>query len=237
MYEPRFYREWADPGLVSFTLKDGETDILVSATKNLEEKTLSSTRRYRQDIKNYIKKNPEFRTSLKPLPYDENAPDIIKSMIAASGKCGVGPMAGVAGAINDFVGRELLEFTEELILENGGDIFIQTLKERSVSLYAGSSPLSGKVSIKIKPQKNPVAICTSSGTVGHSLSFGKADACSIVAENGALSDACATAACNMVKDESTINEALNFAKSIEGITGAVVIYREKLGTIGNIELI
>ena len=237
MYEPRFYREWADPHLVNFTVRDEETDILISAKKNLEKVSRAAVARYRQDIKRYIEKNPEFKTSLTPLAPDTKAPEIVESMCAASRKCGVGPMASVAGAINDFLGKDLLQFTDEIIMENGGDLFIRTLEARNVSIYAGNSVLNGKIKIRIKPKDTPLAICTSSGTFGHSLSFGKADAVSVVSKRGALADACATAACNMVKDANSIEEALNFAKTIEGVMGAVVIYGEKLGTIGEIELI
>ena len=237
MYESRFYREWADPKLVNFTVRDGETDILISAGKNLVEKALVAVRRCRQDIKSYITKNPEFKTNLASMAHDPEAPEIIQSMLEGSGKARVGPMASVAGAINDFLGRELLRFTDEVILENGGDLFIRTLKMRNVSVYAGTSILSGKIKIRIKPKDTPLAVCTSSGTVGHSFSFGKADAVSVVSENGALADACATAACNMVKGADSVEKALNFAKTIEGVIGVVVIYKDKLGSIGNIELV
>lgn len=221
--------------MVDFTAKDNETDILISAEKKLKKEAENFISRHRTDIIKYIKTNPDFGTSLKPLPIDGNAPRIVKSMSRAARLVGVGPMAAVAGAISEFTGKSLLEFTNQIILENGGDIFIKTHKERKIGIYAGTSPLSGKISIRIKPESTPLGICTSSGTVGHSLSFGKADAVCITSHDTALADTCATATANRVKSEKDIESALNFAKSIEGIIGAVVIYGNKVGVKGDIE--
>ena len=232
----RFYRGWVTSDLANFTAKDKETDISISADKNLKNEAETFIRKYRSEIINYIKKKPEFEKSLTPLPFDDSAPEIVKSMLTAGDKTGVGPMAAVAGAISEFVGRGLLKFTKEVILENGGDIFIKTDKVRRIGIYAGTSSLSGKIAIMIKPELTPLGLCTSSGTVGHSLSFGKADAVCVLAGEAPLADATATATCNRVKTERDIGGALNFAKNIEGILGCMVIYRGRMGSIGNIEI-
>lgn len=235
MKQARFYRDWVNSDLLSFTVRDRETDILISAEKNLKGEAEKLIRRYRTDIIDYIKRNPKFETSLKPLPPDDNAAGIVKAMLKAGALAGVGPMAAVAGAISEFVGKDLLKFTNQVILENGGDIFIKTDKERKIGIYAGTSSLSKKIAIKIKPGL-PCGICTSSGTVGHSLSFGKADAVILVARDAIIADAAATATCNRVKTGGDIKAALNFAKNIEGVIGAMVIYRERIGSIGDIEI-
>ncbi len=237
MNQSRFYRSWAETGLINFTVREEETDIFISAEKNLKSKVEALVRRYRRDISDYVKLNPGFRESLEPLPPDENAAEIVKAMLASTRAAGVGPMAAVAGAISGFVGKGLLEYSNQVILENGGDIFIKTDRERNIGIYAGDSVLSGKVAIKIRPGATPAGISTSSGTVGHSLSFGKADAVTVISADASLADASATAACNRVKTASDIKAALDFAKSIEGVKGCVVIYRDKIGSIGEIELI
>jgi ApbE superfamily uncharacterized protein (UPF0280 family) len=191
--------------------------------------------RHRNDIIKYIKKHPGFGASLKPLPPDVKAPAIVKAMLKAGLLAGVGPMAAVAGAISEFTGKDLLQFTGQVILENGGDIFIKTDRERKIGVYAGKSSLSKKIAIKIPPGPSR-GICTSSGTIGHSLSFGKADAVVLVAGDAILADAAATATCNKVKTGADIEDALNFAKNIEGVIGVMVIYKDKVGTIGNIEI-
>ena len=234
---PRFYRDWISSGLVNFSVKEGETDIFISAEKDLKDEAGRFIRSLRKEIEDYIRKNPGFKTSLKPLPPDNKAPGIIKSMLNAGRFAGVGPMASVAGAISQFAGNGLLEFTREVILENGGDIFLKRTKETKIGIFAGESPVTGKLSIRIKPESTPLGVCTSSGTVGHSLSFGIADSVTVLAKDAAVSDAAATAACNLVKSPADMEKALNFAKSIEGVTGCMVIYKEKIGSIGDIELI
>jgi ApbE superfamily uncharacterized protein (UPF0280 family) len=236
MNHNRFYRNWVSSDLVNFTVREEETDIFISAEKNLKKEARESIRARRTEIIDYIKDNPRFEKSLEPLSRDEKAPKIVQAMLCAAEATNVGPMAAVAGAVSEFVGKALLKFTKEIILENGGDIFIKTNIERKISVYAGESSLSGKIGIKIRPGSLPIGVCTSSGTVGHSLSFGKADAACVVARDTALADACATATCNKVKNADDIEAALNFAKSIEGIIGAVVIYGDRVGSIGDIEL-
>ncbi|MEW6040613.1 MAG: UPF0280 family protein, partial [Elusimicrobiota bacterium] len=176
-YTERFYRQWSkDTDLVSYTVSVKESDLFIRAEKDLTEKTLKLVKKYRSDIESFIAKNPLFLTSLSPLKIRNGAPPIVKEMAAATEKASVGPMASVAGAISEFVGRDLLKFSKEVIVENGGDIFIKTNKTRKIGIFAGNSPLTGKIAIEILPQKTPLGICTSAGTVGHSLSFGRADA-------------------------------------------------------------
>jgi ApbE superfamily uncharacterized protein (UPF0280 family) len=157
-------------------------------------------------------------------------------MIRASGLAGVGPMAAVAGAMAEFVSRDLLPFTDEIIVENGGDLYLVTAKERTVGIYAGSSPLSLKVGIRIAPEDSPLGICTSSGTVGPSLSFGKADAVCILSASAALADAAATAVGNLLREKKDVESGLDRAKSIEGVLGCLLILADRMGVWGNVKV-
>ncbi len=237
MHTNRFYRSWIDSDLAGFEVKVDQTDLFVLAEGNLQRQTRDAIIKYRIDIKDYIKTHPEFEKALKPIEFDEKAPEIIKRMMLASQKTNVGPMAAVAGAMAEFVGVELLKFSEEVIVENGGDIFIKSLKNRKFAIFAGNSPLSGKIAILVEAKKTPLGVCTSSAAIGHSLSFGKADAVSVLAKDSSLSDAAATAICNIVTSKDAIEKALNFSKTIEGIMGCVVIYGDKIGSVGEIELV
>ena len=173
----------------------------------------------------------------KPLPCPVHALSIIKDMCQAAQKCGVGPMAAVAGAIAQYVGQDLSKLSREIIVENGGDIYIKSNKERIIGVYAGDSPLSGKIGIRIEPEDCPLGVCTSSGKIGHSLSFGRADAVVIISKSAVLADAAATAIGNMVKKVEDIQRGVNTAKNIEGVSGVLVIMEDKLGAWGNIELV
>lgn len=238
MYEERKYRRlFKSDNLQHFNVQVNETDLWIGASRNLEKEATEAVNKYRKQIETYIKLYPEFQTSLKPLSPEPGAAPIIVKMCEATRKAGVGPMASVAGAINEFIANELLELTEDIIIENGGDLYIKTSVIRKVGIYAGTSPLSEIVALEVSPSMTPLSICTSSGTVGHSLSFGLADAAVITSRDSFLADAVATAMCNRVKSLDDIEKAVLFASEIEGVTGALVIIGDKLSAWGDIKLV
>ena len=173
---------------------------------------------------------------MEPISIAKDSPKIVKAMAAATAKVGVGPMAAVAGAIAEFVGEELLAYSPEVIIENGGDIYIKSLKKRTIGIYAGNSPLTGKIGLEIEAKDTPVGVCTSSGTVGHSLSFGKADAATVIARSATLADAAATALGNIVKTPEDVTKAIAFARNIEGIKGVVIIIGDRMGIWGGVKI-
>ena len=237
MYQPRTYRHWvSSPDLVSFSVAVAETDLRISATADLTEEARRLIIKYRDQLEGYIKEQPLFLSALKPLAAAKGAPSIVKEMVRAARRTGVGPMAAVAGAVAQYVGVELLKLSPELIVENGGDIFLSSKRERVVAIYAGGSPLSGKIGIKIKGVATPLGVCASSGTVGHSLSFGRADAVVAVAKSAILADAAATAIGNRVKTVADIAAGLEYAMGIDGLKGAVIILGEKFGAWGDVEI-
>jgi len=233
--EPRFYRFWGKGGgLFSFEAKAKETDLYIRASKNLKKEAIESIIRHRKPIEDFIRLNPEFEKTLAPYPICDDMAPIVKEMVLAAEKVGVGPMAAVAGAVAEFVGRDLLKFCEEVIVENGGDIFIKVKKTINVGIYAADSPFTQRLSLKILPKETPIGICTSSGTVGPSLSFGTSDATVALSKSASLADACATAIGNLIKDETDIQKALGYAKAIEGLYGVVIIKGKKMGAWGNV---
>jgi ApbE superfamily uncharacterized protein (UPF0280 family) len=238
MYEPRTYRHWIkDDELVSFTVVVKETDLFIRAASNLRQTALDSVKKHRALIERYIVLHPFFGTTFEPCPVDEDAPPVIKSMANAAQAAGVGPMAAVAGAIAEAVGRDLMLLSPEVIVENGGDIFMAVQDTRNVGIYAGKSPFTGKIALEISPDNTPLGICTSSGTVGHSVSFGAADAVLVLSHNTALADAAATAIGNNIKTAADIDAGLEQAKTIEGLTGTVIIKGDKIGLRGDIKLV
>jgi hypothetical protein len=237
MFEPRTYRHWIkDKDLISFNIVVKETDLYIRASTNLEKKAYKLVLKYRHALERYIRRHPAFLTSLEPLPVSDDASHIVIEMSAAAEKVGVGPMASVAGAIAEFVGNELLAFSPEIIIENGGDIYLKSLKKRIVGIYAGKLPLTGKIGLEIKGQDTPLGICTSSGTVGHSLSYGKADAVVVLSKSATLADAAATAIGNLIVQPSDIPNGLDFASGIEGLKGVVIIKGDQVGLWGEVKI-
>ncbi len=222
--------------LANFRVVVKETDLLVRADKPLETETKDLVLRYRIPLERYLEQHPEFVRAMVPWPRDQLAPPIVRTMIAASQKAGVGPMAGVAGAIAEYVGRDLLSYSKDVVVENGGDIFIKTGFPLVAAIFAGQSPWSNKIGVRIDSPKSPVAVCTSSGTLGHSLSLGRADAAVVISDSAALADAAATAIGNKVSSPHEIEAAIAFGQKIEGVLGIVVIVDSKIGFWGNVEL-
>ena len=239
MYKPRDYRKWtrADD-LVSFTVVEKETDLFIYADLDLKKEAIRTVSRLRRELEDYIRIDPDFFSSLEPLELKAGAPEIAGVMAEAAKKAGVGPMAAVAGAFSEFVGRELLKLSKQVIIENGGDIFIASLVPRTIGIYAGEgSPFTGRLAVRIEDSKNGLGVCTSSGTVSHSLSFGKTDATLIISDSAALADAAATAVGNAVNTREDIEKGIDVARSIDGVKGALVIVGDKMGTWGEITLV
>ena len=237
MYQPRAYRHWIkDRDLISFNIVVKETDLCVRASTNLKRKALKLVSKYRNTLEKYIERHPNFLTALEPLPVSESAPHIIKAMLVSANRVGIGPMAGVAGAIAEFVGTELLAFSPEIIVENGGDIYLKSLKKRLIGVYAGRSPLTGKIGLEINREDTPLGICTSSGTVGHSLSYGKADAIIVLSKSATLADAAATAIGNLIEQPADITRGIELAKRIEGLKGVIIIVGSNMGLWGEVKV-
>lgn len=237
-YEERTYRDWVKhDDLVTVRVVEEETDLLISGIIDLKKQAERSVSYYRNQIKDYISKDHKFSIALKPIDVAQDAPEIVKDMANASYMAGVGPMSAVAGAIAEFVAKDLTSLSDQLIIENGGDNFIKSSVRRIVGIYAGKSPFTGRLGIQIEPDQTPLGVCTSSGTVGHSLSFGRADAVIILSKWTALADAVATATGNIVKTEDDIKKGIDFARFIDGVEGAVIIVGSKIGIWGNINLV
>lgn len=237
-YISRTYRDKTDAdNLIKYEVIVEETNLLVLSSVDLKKEVDFLVRKYRKQIEEYILSYPEFKETLSPCSVLPSAPKIIKEMARAGERVGVGPMAAVAGAISEFVGKDLLKYTDEVIIENGGDIFLKVKKKRYCGIFAGESSLSDKFAIEILPQDTPCGICTSSGKVGPSLSFGCADAVVVVSKSTLLADACATAVGNIIKSKDDIEKGINFAKNIKGIKGTVIICDDKIGIWGDIKLI
>ena len=236
--EPRTYRTRMDrPGLTGFRVVVKETDLWVMAARDLSREVREVVIQERQQLEAYIAAHPGFLTTLAPWPPDPFAPMVVREMIEAGAAAGVGPMAAVAGALAARVGRRLASESPEVIVENGGDLYVAISQPATVALMAGPSPLSRRVGLRLDPDLSPLGVCTSSASVGHSLSFGRADAACILAPSAALADAAATALGNRVQGPDSIAPALAWAAALPDIVGAVVIVGDKLGAWGRVELV
>lgn len=236
-YEPRTYRDLSSGGdLIASRVVVRETDLLVRADRDVGDDAERLVREIRAELERFIDSWPVFQTSFVPVDVPDAAPEIVRRMTDAAGAAGVGPMAAVAGAMAEAVGRGLMPSSRTVIVENGGDIFLASPVARDVVLMAGSSPLSGKVSFRVGPEEMPLGVCTSAGTVGHSTSLGRADAATVFSSDTALADAVATALGNRVRAPEDIEAALDWALNVPGVMGAAVVIGESMGVRGAVTL-
>jgi ApbE superfamily uncharacterized protein (UPF0280 family) len=244
-YEPRLYRDvMGNERWRSFRVGFRETDLWVAVDaagygSDTERYTLDRILFYRSVLEEHIAEHPEFRDSLVPVMAPAGVHPMVRDMYDATQMAGTGPMSAVAGAIAHRICNDLLSHLDcsEVVVENGGDIFMKLTDPATISLFAGSSPLSDKIALMIKPEETPLSVCCSSGTVGHSLSFGMADACMIACHSGAQADAYATAFCNEVKNSDQVQQVTEMALQKTDIISVVIIAGDKAGLGGSIEII
>jgi len=220
-----------------------ETDLWIgvdhgSFHKEIAEFAQKEVFKLRKQLEEYILRHPEFKSSLKPVNPLPDAPEAVATMTAAGYRTRTGPMASVAGMFAWDTGVKIRRHfpVKELVIENGGDYFIFLKEDLLITIYAGDSPLSEKIAVIIPASETPCGVCTSSGTVGPSLSFGKADAVMVACYSPALADAWATALANRVKSPADIEVVLKYSEQFPEILSLVIICEDKTGIRGNFEV-
>jgi uncharacterized protein len=180
----------------------------------------------RQKLEAYIARDPFFASAFDP--YTPDSTDLVITRMAdATRKAGVGPMAAVAGAIAWAGAEAMLEAGATFgVVDNGGDIALLCDRPVRVGIHAGEAALSNRVAFIVPPQDRILGVCTSSATVGPSISFGVADAVTIFSHDVALADAWATGVCNAIRpDDRSVLDRVNPAEvaGIFAILGNVTI--------------
>ena len=239
-YKERTYRSrFSDDERRWFCVKFLESDLWIgvdsgSYRASMEADTYAMLVELRRSMDAYLLMDPAYKAALTPYDAGLEAPEILKEMSRVSHKTGIGPMSAVAGA----VARHVAEFlgTNEVIVENGGDIYAQACSDMDISVFAGQSPLSEKIGLHIPAADFPLGICTSSGTVGPSLSLGRADAVMIVCKDVMLADSYATAMANRIKSVNDLQPVIDRISAIPEILGAIAVKDDRMAITGQFEL-
>jgi len=236
----RTYRHPLHPrsGETAFQVVVEQTDLHIVALRDLSVEIAAFVHELRAGLKNHILLHPAFAPSLTPVDVPDHAPALVCRMAHAARLCGVGPMAAVAGAISQAAADRFRSESPDILVENGGDIFMHSTISRTVALLA--KPIEGaRLGLHIAADRFPLSICTSSGRVGHSVSFGQADMVAVLARDGALADAAATALANLLHHESDMDAMLAVARTLtrRGVTGVFAQIGEAIGAYGDLELV
>jgi len=218
----------------TLTLKETQCAVISDKQKGIQT-AIESIRHHRAELELYIKTNPKFLYTLKPIPAPEK-PLVAKLMALAGERANVGPMAAVAGVIADLAVSDMINSgCEVAVVEDGGEISAQSNIPIDVAVAAGEEPLSKRFGFRLT--EFPIGVATSSGRFSHALSFGDAEAATVFSKNASLADAAATAVGNVVKGEdvnSAIKAGINMGLSIDGVDGVLIIYKGHVGTAGKI---
>lgn len=239
-YRERSYRSrFSNDERRWFCVKFLESDLWIgvdsgSYRASMEADTYAMLVDLRRQMDAYLLMDPAYKAALTPYDAGLEAPNILKEMSRVSHKTGIGPMSAVAGA----VAKKVAEFlgTKEVIVENGGDIYAQAASDMDISVFAGQSPLSEKIGLHIPAADFPLGICTSSGTVGPSLSLGRADAVMIVCKDIMLADSYATAMANRIKTVNDLQSVIDRISDIPDILGAIAVKDDRMAITGCYEL-
>lgn len=226
------------PGEVAFQVVVAQTDLLVVARRNLAREIGDFVSALRARLSTYLLLHPDFQRSLVPVAVGEDAPDIARDMAEAAARFGVGPMAAVAGAFAQAVADRFVEESAELLVENGGDVYLHGSRERIVALLA--KPVEGaRLALRFDAHSLPAAVCASSAKVGPSLSLGQADMVTVVADRGAVADAAATALANLLVTAEDMEGVLAAAQGMgkQGVRGAFVQLGDLVGLVGDLDIV
>jgi ApbE superfamily uncharacterized protein (UPF0280 family) len=240
VYQRREYREEMGEGrFTSVTIAVGESDLYIgwrgsAETWMIKHSAARHLRRLRGTI--FTHPDPKLLSSLVPLEDPGTLAPPLKAMFEAARRAGVGPMAAVAGAIAEEVGRSLVEeyHLEEVVIENGGDLYLTLTEPLNIRLWAPTSPFTNRIALRAI---GTLGVATSSATYGHGLSRGQADAVMVAAKSASLADGLATAYCNAVQSGDQIEEICQRLVTEEGVLGAIITIGDKLAVGGELEVV
>jgi len=237
--EKRFYRSIQRPkGFVSFNLIAGESDLWIAVPEgdfrgDLKEELLEHLISIREQIRSFIEEYPSFLHSLTPVKVPIMSPKIVREMAEASQIVGVGPMAGVAGAVALYIGKKLESLgVEQFIVENGGDIYLKRRTKTIVSLFTNEPKFSGKLGIELPPGE--WGISSSTSKFGHSLSLGRSQIATVIGKNPILTDCSAT----YLGNSRSVEEAKKRSEElIKYNSGCITLIGNRFVILGEVNLI
>lgn len=215
----------------TFSFKDTHLKVYGSEYDKITEVIVQE----RKKLEAYILRHPEFKNALSPIALLPEAPEIAQKMVKASTATGLGPMASVAGTLAQ-IGVEAAKEAgcNEAIVENGGDMYIMSPTPVTIGIYAGKNSIGAQLAFQLTPEELPLAICSSSSKMGHSLSLGDCELATVIAKDAALADSVATLTCNSICHETDVELVLDKVGQIEGIRGILVVKNSKIGLWGNL---
>ena len=212
----------------TFDIQVQDMTLHIQAGTDFNEESRAAALSFWEQLHAYAIRNPEVRSSKRPIEVPADAPDIVREIVAAARRAGVGPMFSFQGAVTDHVGRFLAREVNEVTVNCGGDYFILARKRQKLTVGAG--PM-GSVALVVPPSKTGVGV---SMTVGR----GRAapDGLAVLAESCMLADAAAAGVQAILPKENGFNGALAYLRQVKGVLGGVVLVGDRIGVAGSVEI-
>jgi ApbE superfamily uncharacterized protein (UPF0280 family) len=220
----------------SYRVSYKNTEFIISSNRDIKDYIEGPLRDIYRDLEFVVEKDPSFLKSLSPVKLKEFYPDTISRMCELSSEFDVGPMAAVAGTVNEYIASFIPDSVENLFIENGGDVYIRSRYDVRTLIYVDNPFFKDSLLIKIKASRTPCGLCASSGTFGHSLSLGKCDLAAVLSGSSISADAAATAIANSVANIADIETAINKYRGFDSVLGMLIIKDDRIGIWGEFEL-
>ena len=200
----------------------------ITAAADLNEESRAAALSFWEQLHAYTLRNPEIRTSKRPIEVPEDAPQIVREMVGAAARAGVGPMFSFQGAVTDHVGRFLARDLDEVMVNCGGDFFIVARKRQKLTIH--TTPTGGGIAIVVRPTKKGMGVAT---TLAHGS---RLDGLAVLAESCMLADAAAAGVHAILPKPDGFHLALMYLKKVPGVTGGVVVQGDRIGVAGGVEI-
>jgi ApbE superfamily uncharacterized protein (UPF0280 family) len=204
----------------------------VAGPEELYEQARASGMQFWEQLQSYSIRNPDFRTSKRPLHLPEDAPAALRRMADVAARAGVGPMFTFQGALAQFVGTALARTQDEVLVSSGGDHFV--IAKRRARLHVHPGVGGSAISVVVKPELGPQGIYTTTGR--QYLPTDTGDGVVIVASSNILADAAAAGALAILSKPNSLRAALTYLRRLGGVHGAMVVRGDRVGLAGNLEL-
>ena len=201
----------------------GETAATVACERQFLGPAVDAIKAARVEVERWIRKDPFFLATMDPYRCDGDPGRVVQRMCDAAEAAGVGPMATVAGAVaQEAIEAMVAAGCTHGWVDNGGDIAMLLEEPATVEVFCepGSKEAFG---FELGPTRSIIGMCSSSGRLGHSISFGDSDVALAYADDAVLADALATAIGNRVVDAGSMRSCFDPFKGLKGFRGGLAM--------------
>jgi ApbE superfamily uncharacterized protein (UPF0280 family) len=213
----------------TFDIQVQDLVLHISAGTDFNEESRAAALSFWEQLQAYALRNPEIRTSKRPIDVPKDAPAIVREMVRSARTAGVGPIFSFQGAVTDYVGRFLAEQSHELTVSCGGDYFIVARKRQKLTVLR--KPGGESIAVVVQPLRDGVGISTTVGRGRATL-----DGLAVLASSCMLADAAAAGVQAILPKDDGFRLALGYLKRVPGVHGGLVVLGERIGVAGNVEI-